>query len=185
MISTSWVGLDFRDTMIVLDRRFLNPINNSDLIKYISTCNPTQFIHTPNFSLEIWCDVKTLYVYWTHNKLVSFIIYKQYIISMLWILVSSTAKISFFFFDNLGCPGQLTHTSTNPTGSVHRTLGSFPTRIRVSHWLFTRGCGPKELFAPKRCWTLDLKGSKPSRPRPSPLGPTPWGWLLKSLDITC
>ncbi len=58
---------------------------------------------------------------------------------------------------------------------MHRTLGSFPTRIRVNRWLFTRECGPKELIAPKRCWTLDLEGSKPSKPRPSPLGPTPWG----------
>ena len=78
----------------------------------------------------------------------------------------------FFFFYNLGCPGQLAHTSTNPMrsvhrtlksfptwirvktnpmGSVHRTLGSFPTRIRVNRWLFTRRCGPKELIAPKRC----------------------------------
>ena len=58
---------------------------------------------------------------------------------------------AFLFFDNLGCPGQLAHISTNPMGSVHLTLGSFPTRIRVNCWLFTKGCGPKELFVSKRC----------------------------------
>ena len=37
-------------------------------------------------------------------------------------------SLFFFFFDIIGCPGQFARTSTNPTGSVHRTLGSFPTR---------------------------------------------------------
>ena len=62
----------------------------------------------------------------------------------------------FFFFNNLECPGQFTCTLTNPTGSVHCTIGSFSIRIRVNRWLFTKECEPKELFTSKWCWTLDL-----------------------------
>ena len=64
--------------------------------------------------------------------------------------------------------------------------------------VFTRGCCSKGLFAPKRCWTLDLEGSEPPRPRPfitwaKPLGfsVSIWGlhvfilMILKQAAIIC
>ena len=68
-----------------------------------------------------------------------------------------------------------THPYKINLGPVYRTLGSFHTQDWVNCWLFTKGCNPKGLFAPKRCWTLNLEGSKPPRQL---LGPTPWGYDL-------
>jgi hypothetical protein len=42
-----------------------------------------------------------------------------------------------------------------------------------------RRAGPKELFALKGIRTLDLM-ELPQRPRPLPLEPTPWGWVITS-----
>jgi hypothetical protein len=60
----------------------------------------------------------------------------------------------FFFFFDVEEPLQdralWTHPCRVNPGPVHRTLGSFPTRNWLSRWLFTRGCGPKRLFAPMK-----------------------------------
>ena len=44
-----------------------------------------------------------------------------------------------------------THPYRENSGLVHRTLRSFLTWNWLNHWLFTRGCGPKRLFAPMSC----------------------------------
>ena len=66
---------------------------------------------------------------------------------------------------------------TNPGGAQalgKEFLTSAPQLIQGAI-KFLQSNNPKGLNAPKLCWTLDLVGSIPSRPRPSPLGPSPWG----------
>ncbi len=65
----------------------------------------------------------------------------------------------YFFFYYLGCPSQLTRTSINPMRSVHRTLESYPTRIKINRWLSVGGVAPMNCLQSRGVEPWILKGA--------------------------